>query len=181
LDKLEKNFIAKYRNTVGKKNVYNITDGGQVGCGNLFHKSNCDCVYCIHPGFKGKNNPMFGVHRFGKDNPFFGQRRIGIYNLQLNKNKNVSKERLDNYLQDGWVIGHLRKTEEHIQNISKALKGRSVWNKGKTNIYSKEALQKMSVAKKNTIYITNGKTSKRVRKEILPNYISNGWVFGRKI
>lgn len=37
-----------------------------------------------------------------------------------------------------------RFTEEHKKNLSVAHKGRLVWNKGKTGVYSKETLEKMS-------------------------------------
>ena len=52
------------------KNIgYNITKGGE---------GRSDC--------QGKNNPMYGVHRFGKDNPFYGKKHS-------DKSKQVIKEK----------------------------------------------------------------------------------------
>ena len=41
-----------------------------------------------------------------------------------------------------------KKSEEHCKKMSESLKGRTVWNKGKHNIYSDETIKKMSEAKK---------------------------------
>jgi len=53
------------------------------------------------------------------------------------------------------------RTKEHIERLKNSLKGHKSWNKGKTGVFSKEALEKMSqaaslrIAEKNTMY---GKT-----------------------
>lgn len=84
LEKLEKVYIAGYRSMIGKKNVYNIADGGTGGnvwtngspskeqrikiglasVGNKNHKSDCLCCVCKAQkyGRKGILNPMFGKH-----------------------------------------------------------------------------------------------------------------------
>ena len=42
-------------------------------------------------------------------------------------------------------------TEQRKKNISKSLKGKTPWNKGKTGIYSEESLSKMREAKKDYV------------------------------
>lgn len=42
-------------------------------------------------------------------------------------------------------------SEEYRQKISEANKGRKAWNKGKTRIYSKESLQRMSISQRKWI------------------------------
>ena len=41
-----------------------------------------------------------------------------------------------------------KKSEEHCKKMSESLKGRTVWNKGKNNIYSDETIKKMSESHK---------------------------------
>lgn len=47
--------------------------------------------------------------------------------------------------------------KEHCENISKAKKGNTPWNKGKKGIYSKETLKKMSKARKGCVSTFKGK------------------------
>ncbi len=53
----------------------------------------------------GKNNPMFGIHRFGKNSPTFGM--FWINNKKLKKNKRVKKEQLEIYFKQNWTLGRL--------------------------------------------------------------------------
>ncbi len=52
------------------------------------------------------------------------------------------------------------KTDSYRQNMSKALKGNTPWNKGKTSIYTEETLKKMSDAHKGK------KVSEKARKKM---------------
>lgn len=64
-------------------------------------------------GLVGKNNPMFGVHRFGNKNPFFGKKHnkdtIELIRQQsiihIRKQKKISKAEiiLQNYLSDNKI------------------------------------------------------------------------------
>jgi hypothetical protein len=56
-----------------------------------------------------------------------------------------------------------KKSIEHRHKISDSLKGRIPWNKGKKNIYSKETLEKMRVAKKDFVPWNKGKKSNYVQ------------------
>jgi group I intron endonuclease len=58
--------------------------------------------------------------------------------------------------------GYINLSQESINKISNSLKGNIPWNKGKTNIYSEEALQKM----KNASKFTGKKHSEETRKKI---------------
>jgi group I intron endonuclease len=51
--------------------------------------------------------------------------------------------------------------------MSQKAKGRIPWNKGKTNVYSKETLNKMSLAKKDFVPWTKGKPMSKEQKEKL--------------
>lgn len=62
-------------------------------------------------------------------------------------------------------------TEEHRRELSKAMKGRNKgrtpWHKGRTNVYSKEALRKMSEAKKGKKNPMWGEHGHRIKLVIL--------------
>lgn len=53
----------------------------------------------------GKNNPMYGVHRFGEASPNYG--RIKINNGTINKM--VKKNELEDYINNGYTKGWLKK------------------------------------------------------------------------
>ena len=61
----------------------------------------------------------------------------------INKNgqlKFIKKDRLEEYINDGWILGY---TEEYKQKISNSLKGKST---GKASTYEKEKLRRQKIS-----------------------------------
>ena len=61
------------------------------------------------------------------------------------------------------------------EKLSKILKGKSSWNKGIKTGPRPEHSQIM----KNKVHMNNGEISKMINKELIKEYINNGWVLGR--
>ena len=132
LNKLEKDYIAKYRQEVGRETLYNISAGGDGGDLGIDRK--------------GSNNPMYGKR--GKDNPLYIQReiricptcgkefevritstkrfcskecisqgRVWIYNKILDKSIKVKRELVNDYLQDGWELGRGKQFKELCSSL----------------------------------------------------------------
>ena len=94
-----------------------------------------------------------------------------IYNPEQNIHKSIPKEDIQKYIDLGWIKGmnpDIRKKAGEKQ-------------KGK--VISEDTRKKLSQShlnqQKNNKWINNGKINKRVDKNILDNYLSNGWVLGR--
>lgn len=134
LSELEKQFIADYRRSFGRENMYNMSDGGDggntfsgrhhteeakeknrrahIGHPNYlpYHKPDCQCFCCRakRGETRGQGNPMFG--KVGRLSPFFG--RVGpnaktkwMYNKELNQNKCVKFKDIEYYLKNKWILG----------------------------------------------------------------------------
>lgn len=68
-------------------------------------------------------------------------------------------------------------TAEHRQKISDGLKGRPTWNKGIPQDVS--AKEKASASLRGRITVNDGANNKRIRPELLPTFIANGWIRGK--
>lgn len=78
---------------------------------------------------KRESNCFTGIAQRGESNPFQGKKHTAKTKLLLSE---LAKNRSD----------------DHKKKISTALRGRVPWNKGKTGVYSKETLKKMSESRK---------------------------------
>lgn len=103
-----------------------------------------------------------------KDNNYFHRalRKYGLENFVycileenvLRENLNMKEQEWIEYY-DSFYNGYNMTTgggqtifsEESRRKLSNSLKGRDVWNKGKTGIYSEETIQKMSIAKNKSV------------------------------
>jgi hypothetical protein len=61
IDKLEKEYIAFYRQKLGSKKLYNLAEGGQGGGGLKIHKKECECGWCQRSQGKlrGNKSPLW--------------------------------------------------------------------------------------------------------------------------
>lgn len=116
---------------------------------NNFNKEQkCYCQYCNkeckslnslkNHEIRCKENPNklpikgFNEHQFDNSNRIF-----------INKNgqlKHIKKDKLEEYINDGWILGY---TEEYKQKISNSLKGKST---GKASTYEKELERKRKIS-----------------------------------
>lgn len=108
---------------------YNLVKGG---CGTHGYHHTLETKLKIisnQPDFSGKNNPMYGVHRFGKDAPRYGAK------LEQETKDKISNTLLNYYELVGGVSEETKrkqsearsgkpKTDKHKQQISKSLKGK---------------------------------------------------------
>ena len=76
------------------------------------------------------------------------------------------------------LIGREIRTEWR-EKISNTLKGNTPWNKNKHNIYTEEAISKISKSSKDRKWINNGVKSKFVKEDSLEDYLNDGYVLGR--
>lgn len=123
----------------------------------------------------GKNSPMFGKHLSEETKQKISKQKKGVpisekarKNMRANDGKNNP------------MYGK-HHSEESKKKNSESHKGKKSWNKGKKNIYSKEIIQKMSDANKGKMWIHNleAQKTKRVTKEEIESYITQGWKVGR--
>lgn len=82
LDRLERKHIREYRRQLGRKNMFNLCDGGKTSSGTVHSKA-----YCVRMSklLSGKNHPRYGKHNtkewrknhskfmMGENNPQFGK------------------------------------------------------------------------------------------------------------
>ncbi len=92
----------------------------------------------------------------------------GIFERTKEHNKSISESKRG-IPRPGWVK----------EKISEKLKGREVWNKGKTNIYSEATLRKMSETQKNNPKLIKFKKghecSEEIREKIRMKKIGISW------
>lgn len=74
----------------------------------------------------------------------------------------------------GFIPGRLASVKNKIAKNANKLP----WNKNKHNIYSAEYLAKLKKSKSDRIVMTNGKQTKRIKKEDYDNYLKAGWKIG---
>lgn len=119
----EKSFLLEFKliDIVGRKDLnkgplINFTNGGEGCSGWICSEETRKLMRENHANFKGKNHPMYGIHRFGKYNPMFGKHHSEeAKRKQSDKKKGI-------------------KCPEH----SKRMKGRSVSEKTKKLISEKQ-------------------------------------------
>ena len=114
LNKLEKQYIKKYRKLFGKRNLYNITDGGEGGDISFTHKLNCVCCFCKakRGEYKKEGNPMYGTHRFGDKNPMHGKHQ------SEEARKNIRKGNIEHCK----LHGSYKRTETHKKKMGRVRK-----------------------------------------------------------
>jgi len=103
--------------------------------------------------------------------------RIYMTNEITNKHKLVKAEDFEQYLIDGWIMKGPPVPEYQKQWISEHYKGKN--NPIHKHPCKDETKLKMSESMSNLIWINDGSTSKRIRKEELPVYLSCGFTEGR--
>lgn len=136
LNYLERFYIKKYKSTeVG----YNITGGGE-GCLGLIHSKET----------RKKLSDIARKNNIGEKNPFWHKHHSMKSRQKMSKTlkENYVKEKHPNYNK------HLPKSTK--DKISVSNRGKTAWNKGKTDIYSDETKYKMSVSHKGLIPINKG-------------------------
>lgn len=106
-----------------------------------------------HADISGKNNPMYGVHRYGENNPFYGKKHTEESKKRISES--MSGENNPNYGK--------HRSEDTKSKISKALKG-------KKRNYSPTKDRKV---------INNGIENKYVYPDEIQSYLDNGWKYGR--
>lgn len=164
---------------------YNLSEGGQ----------GVDSVFLSHPG---KLNGMYGVHRFGEDNPNYGKRHTFSEEIRKRmsqadrKPRGPLSEETKRKMSEAWSYEkHI--TPEFRAKISKAIKGRKHTDETKlkmsqnNGMHNEEYRKKVSAALKGrpspckgTIWINNNGKTKMIQKDMLDEYINNGWKLGRQ-
>ena len=85
------------------------------------HRQDCNCFPCqVKRGAtKGKNNPMYGVRRFGSANPNWIENKVYIeYPLEWNKTFKEEIRKRDNYTcQECGILEEDCKTKLHVHHI----------------------------------------------------------------
>lgn len=89
-----------------------------------------------------------------------------------------------------WNSGKSKFNNEKLKEVSEKLKGRTAWNKGvpsdnkgKTyeEIYGSEVAKKMKDVRRNSAWINNGISNKKIKLDDLEAHIKDGWVRGRLV
>ena len=120
--------------------------------------------------FSGKNNPMYGVHRYGKLNPCAGHK--WMYNAQLNKFVYPSNNEIKKYLDLGYIFkGHSYTHSEHAKQLNR--------EKHLNKHPSLETRQKMIKNRTGRKILINKLTNERhsARPEEFQFYLMNGYTF----
>lgn len=107
----------------------------------------------------------------------YNKGRIYMTNPITNEHKLIKAEYLEKYFIDGWIMKGPDLSEEHKEKLSKKYQG--LGNPVHRHPYKDETKLKMSEAMSNLIWINDGSKSKRIRKEELSVYLSNGFTEGR--
>ena len=144
-DLLEKTFIASERKKVGKKNCYNITDGGSGGSGPISEETKRK----MSESGKGKHLSEETKKKMS----------------EAKKGKTFSKEHKKKMSEahKGLLKGkHWKLSDETKRKISEARKGRSSWIKGKH--HSEEVKRKMSEVHKGKKLLEE--TKRKISKSI---------------
>ena len=115
LNKREDYYIKKF-DAVNSKNFYNVANGGQGG-DLTAHMSEEE--YAAHiEKFKGKNNSMYGVHRYGKDAPMYGKKHSPETRRKLSEAKKGKKLSEETKAKVKKSLKELYKTKTHHLAIS---------------------------------------------------------------
>lgn len=108
----------------------------------------------------------------------FGKHMKGFKYINNGKiQKAVSKDKLNDYLNNGWCIGKLPFTEEALAKIREYAKNRKISDE--TRIKKSNSV----IGDKNPVYgrktINNGLINKKVFPNELDDYLNNGWKLGQ--
>ena len=124
---------------------YNLTDGGD-GCKGYHHTE--EAKKKMSEKRKGENNGFYGKHHLEETKEKNRQAHLG---------KKHSKEAIRKTTEKNKGKKRPPRSEEWKNKLSETLKGRTPWNKGKTNIYSEESKRKMSESQKGEKHWNYGK------------------------
>lgn len=140
LNKLEKHYIKKYRNKFGKRNLYNIGDGGE----------GWDTVW-NHPRYKEiAHLNIIRRNKIHWSNPINIKKHKQVMKLSYQKNPKLRKNR-KNQIKKLWTTkkyrnsqrkgrkrrkanGWFKNPKEMSRRLSKSLKGMKAWNKINFNV-----------------------------------------------
>jgi len=157
ISELEERYIERY-NLREDVNCYNI---GRGGTGGEVEKHTKETKKKMSIKSKGKNNPMYGIHRAGKDNPNFGTRWDNQQRYNMSEN---CKKRFSN------PINHPMYGKKHTQEAkdkqSKSKIGKSWGNHSEETkirigelhrgkVYSEETRRKIGLGKEIPVIIDN--------------------------
>lgn len=101
----------------------NITDGGDGGDTISAHPNRKEILKKLSIYWSGKNNPMYGIHRYGEQNPFYGKTHTDEFKKKMSKLKKSKpitaehKEKIRQSLKDKPL------TDEHKQKLRNAHSG----------------------------------------------------------
>jgi len=172
LNKLEIEYIAKYRNLVGNEQMYNISDGGICGAGTKYHKLDCRCIWCkITAGeVTGKDHPFYG-HRHTKEvKQKLSKMRMGKKNGFYGKHHNLqTRLRWTNRING--MFGKKHRESSNEKNRASHL--------GK--VVSKSSKRKISNHSKNSRWIYNKleNIERFVLNTEITSFLHSGWKLGR--
>ena len=165
LNQKEIYYIA-INNAQKSEEFYNISAGGLDG-GPLFkgHKHTKESKQRIGNSVRGEKNGFYGKQHSEETRKIMSKKR----KQRITKDETRAK----------MSKAHKGKkfTEEHRHKISEAQKGEKGNNWGKK--LSNNTKQKISKTISNQKWLNNGTINKRVPTELVPDYIQQGFVYGR--
>ena len=93
------------------------------------------------------------------------------------KNKRVHIDEVELYITNGWSIG---RTGDFNIKASKSLKGKTPWNKGKTDCYSDDVRKKCGAKNKGMKPVNNGIICKKIHESEIDEFLANNpdWKLG---
>jgi group I intron endonuclease len=155
--------LIKYYNTTNNEFGYNtrIIDNNIRCYTDPKHKENLKLYYEKYPEKLSRLKLM----RSGKNNPFYGKKHSIKTKEKMSKNHaDVSGEKHPFYGK--------KHTEKSKKLMSEHLKGREIWNRGKSGYKIKPSSdikkQRISVANKGRVYVSNGEIIKFVHPDKIP-------------
>ena len=115
----------------------NKTDGGDGSSGFVHSEESKRKMSEKGKGkFSGKNNPMYGVSLKGENHHFYGKSHTKETKIKMSE-KRKGKKPYDMTDESRRKMSEAKKnkplSKEHIENMSKARRGRKWWNNGKGN------------------------------------------------
>lgn len=166
-------FWIKEKNTK-HPNGYNLTDGGDAFSGLIFSSEHCANISKtrIEKGIsRGKNNPMYGKHPtpWNKDLTKENDDRVKKYGKSISKSKTGKKQSEEQVKARAKANTGKKRLKDAVEKTRAKLIGR---------IVPKETGLKISESLKGRVCINKNSINKRIKKDELQAYLSNGWVLG---
>lgn len=118
------------------------------------------------------------------EHPSKGKSNTTKGRVWINKNreyKRVEKEKLDHFISLGWALGGAKQSDygKTIASITHKNKIVSSETKKKQSEAAKKYFNSNEPSTKNTVCINNGISEKKVKREVLKNFLKDGWSLGR--